>query len=184
MADYNAILDTQLDPDAPLTSDLAYAWRDNPIAIAEGALNAPKVVGEALDNVWRAYLTGTTTTPVSLTGLGRVQKLRLCLTHIFGGAVNVRISFSADGGSTWGAFQIISSGDGGGGNGGRVSELVIDLGTGAMTGGSSGYAAAANQFSLVNSTLTVPANVNAVRFDLTSTGASFGVNVYAIEGRP
>lgn len=41
MTDYNAILDTQCDPDAPLTSFLAYAWRDNPIAISEGSTDAP-----------------------------------------------------------------------------------------------------------------------------------------------
>jgi hypothetical protein len=43
MADWVNIADTQLDPDAPLTSQLAYAWRDNPIAIAEGATGAPVV---------------------------------------------------------------------------------------------------------------------------------------------
>jgi len=41
MADWTNIPDTALDPDAPLTSDLAYAWRDNPIAISEGAVGAP-----------------------------------------------------------------------------------------------------------------------------------------------
>lgn len=43
MADYNAISDTQLDPDAPLTSQLGYQFRDNPIAIAEVSNNAPYV---------------------------------------------------------------------------------------------------------------------------------------------
>lgn len=43
MADYNAISDTQLDPDAPLTSQLGYQFRNNPIAIAEVSNNAPYV---------------------------------------------------------------------------------------------------------------------------------------------
>jgi len=43
MADWFSITDTQIDPDAPLTSQLAYAWRDNCIAIAEGASGAPRV---------------------------------------------------------------------------------------------------------------------------------------------
>lgn len=43
MADWLNITDTQVDPDAPLTSQLAYGWRDNPIAIAEGAAGAPYV---------------------------------------------------------------------------------------------------------------------------------------------
>lgn len=44
MADYNAILDTQIDPDAPLTANLASQFRDNPIAIAEGAVGSPSVL--------------------------------------------------------------------------------------------------------------------------------------------
>lgn len=44
------IPDTSLDPDAPLTSQLAFAWRDNPIAIAEGAEGAPVITG-----IWHPY---------------------------------------------------------------------------------------------------------------------------------
>lgn len=43
MADYFAIPDSAIDPDAPVTSELAYALRDNPIAIAEGAAGAPRI---------------------------------------------------------------------------------------------------------------------------------------------
>lgn len=48
MADWTAIPDASLDPDAPLTSELAYAWRDNPVAITEGAAGAPKITHSAL----------------------------------------------------------------------------------------------------------------------------------------
>ena len=48
MADWTVITDASLDPDAPLTSELAYAWRDNPIAIAEGAAGAPRIQQGAL----------------------------------------------------------------------------------------------------------------------------------------
>ena len=41
MADWLNITDTQVDPDAPLTSQLAYGWRDNVIAAREGAVNSP-----------------------------------------------------------------------------------------------------------------------------------------------
>lgn len=51
MADWFVISDTALDPDAPLTSELAYAWRDNPIAIAEGAAGAPRIYSGALRNI-------------------------------------------------------------------------------------------------------------------------------------
>lgn len=48
MADWTTISDTSVDPDAPLTSQLGYAWRDNPIAIAEGATGAPRIQTLAL----------------------------------------------------------------------------------------------------------------------------------------
>lgn len=43
MADWTNIADSSVDPDAPVTSELAYAFRDNPVAIAEGAVGAPRV---------------------------------------------------------------------------------------------------------------------------------------------
>jgi len=49
MAVYVTITDSQLDPDAPLTSQLAYQWRDNPIAMFEGAVGAPRLQLAALD---------------------------------------------------------------------------------------------------------------------------------------
>jgi hypothetical protein len=44
---YVAILDTQLEPDAPLTSQLAFQLRDNPIAIAQGLAGAHRIQGNA-----------------------------------------------------------------------------------------------------------------------------------------
>ena len=43
MTDYTTITDTQVDPEAPITSELMTALRDNPIAITEGSSGAPKV---------------------------------------------------------------------------------------------------------------------------------------------
>ena len=52
MADWTELPDTSVDPDAPVTSDLMYALRDNPIAIAEGAPGAPKLrASGAFDSV-------------------------------------------------------------------------------------------------------------------------------------
>lgn len=41
MTDYTTITDSQCDPDAPLTSGLAYAWRDNPVAMGEKDTTVP-----------------------------------------------------------------------------------------------------------------------------------------------
>lgn len=43
MADWTTITDSQVDPKAPVTSELMTALRDNPVAIAEGATNAPRI---------------------------------------------------------------------------------------------------------------------------------------------
>lgn len=48
MADWRFPADTAVDPDAPVTSDLMYALRDNPVAIAEGAVGAPRIADQAL----------------------------------------------------------------------------------------------------------------------------------------
>jgi hypothetical protein len=48
MADYTTITDAQVDPEAPITSELMSALRDNPIAIAEGAVGAPRIRTTAL----------------------------------------------------------------------------------------------------------------------------------------
>ena len=47
MADWSIQKDSQLDPDAPLTSELAYGWRDNLIAVTEGAPGAPRITNLA-----------------------------------------------------------------------------------------------------------------------------------------
>lgn len=56
MADYIAQPDTAVDPDAPVTSDLMYALRDNPIAMFEGASGAPRLTNSAI----MAPVAGTT----------------------------------------------------------------------------------------------------------------------------
>lgn len=43
MADYTPIEDDEILPDAPIPSLLGFRWRDNPIAIAEGADAAPRI---------------------------------------------------------------------------------------------------------------------------------------------
>lgn len=48
MADWTTITETATDPDAPVTSSLLKALRDNPSAIADGASGAPRIVRSAL----------------------------------------------------------------------------------------------------------------------------------------
>jgi hypothetical protein len=48
MTDYNAILDTETDPSAPLKSSLFKRIVANPLAIGEGSTGAPRIVGAAI----------------------------------------------------------------------------------------------------------------------------------------
>lgn len=48
MADWTTIADAQVDPKAPVTSELMTALRDNPSAIAEGSTGATRIYGGAL----------------------------------------------------------------------------------------------------------------------------------------
>ena len=57
MTAYITITDPQTDPDAPLTSELAKQWRDNPIAMFEGVVGAPRLRLGALQRL----VAGTTT---------------------------------------------------------------------------------------------------------------------------
>lgn len=50
MATYTALTDQSLEPGQPWTSLKALAVRDNPVAIAEGASGAPRIVNAAVTN--------------------------------------------------------------------------------------------------------------------------------------
>ena len=58
MTTYTAIPNSDIDRDSPITEPLMTLLRDNPIAISEGATDAPRILSPALD---LTYTTGSTT---------------------------------------------------------------------------------------------------------------------------
>lgn len=66
MTSYITITDAETDPEAPLTSELAKKWRDNPIAIAEADSTVPAGL---LPTVHLGTLTTTSGTTQTLSGL-------------------------------------------------------------------------------------------------------------------
>lgn len=159
MADWTTLADSQLDPDAPLTSELAYAWRDNPIAIAEGAVGAPRVQPEALD-LHLARIELTDTTPVTVTG---INPSNLVTIYVFAYSSHntlsnsLRIRFSNDGGATFGGWIVVISSAGG--SSGNSSYLgPVNLTTGER------YDATTNGAPFQYTTY---APVNAIGFDMT-----------------
>ncbi len=94
MTTYTAILDTQVDPDAPITSGLGYQFRDNPIAIAEGAAGAPRIA--------RKHISGRGA-PVTFTSIGSYTGAELNIFVDDGGdaSASLSIALSDDGGSSF-----------------------------------------------------------------------------------
>lgn len=50
MTSYIAIANSEVDPNSPITADLLTKLRDNPIAIGEGAVGAPRIVAAGLNS--------------------------------------------------------------------------------------------------------------------------------------
>ena len=156
MTDYTTITDSQVDPDAPLTSGLAYAWRDNTIAIAEGSLNAPKVVSAAL-SVKLAFLTLNGTTQSNFTGLDRCADIDFDFSVDPSSTAPLQAAFSNNGGGSWGSFQSISP---------TLSGLANPV-FGAVNMETGAYSTIVNDgtaHSLTTGTLTVPSDANAISF--------------------
>lgn len=113
MTTYNAatVSDAAIAYENAITLQQGRALRDNPLAIGEGAVDAPKVQSAAL-NI--AVITSAGT----LTGLGRVATM-LCMAsaqQTGEGTSNVRYRRSADGGATWTGYStavsmVVSTGD-------------------------------------------------------------------------
>jgi hypothetical protein len=182
MADWNEILDTQIEPDAPLTAALAAQWRDNHLAVAEGSTGAPRIAHRAMqDSGLIVTVTGTS----AIVDLAPIKVLRIygATRRTGGGGAShgTTIEFSANNGATWSSAVFLvqvpdtdqtSSFDG-----------YLDLDTGAVRAMRSDFVAGSLTLSLFSaSTLTVPSGTNAIR--LTTLGsAAHGYGVFVVAGR-
>ena len=103
MADWTELDTNGLLPGEPFTSAKALAFFENPVAMAEGKVNAPKVVSEALN-----MLVGVGSGTTSFTGLGRIKKVLInaLMTHTAGaGTRRMRYRTSTNNGSSWGGYS-------------------------------------------------------------------------------
>lgn len=168
---YILITDEETDPEAPLTSELAKKWRDNPEAIAAGLPGAPRVKGQALDTF---LASGTDAAILTITDLGDVGWI-MVVGHTSvsgdGESTALQIRFSTDNGSSWGAWQAFVSASSGGGFIRVRGDIFVNLAGGAVLGLGS-----------TQSPITVPTGVNAVGVQESGSGsAAFGV--FALSAR-
>jgi hypothetical protein len=183
MTDYTTLDLNTLLPGEPWTSGKALAVYENPIAIAEGAAGAPRIKGRALD----LYLANEawSTSGVAIIDLDGFQALRLSGV---GGADAARLiegRYSADNGSTWGAWQtFINPGDGAvAGSAGRsfTVEIFVNLQTGLYSAivvviVTTSSSEDELKFNRVTGTHTVPSDANAIEFRVSAaTGGGFTV---------
>lgn len=100
MADWTTITDSQVDPKAPVTSELMTALRDNPVAIAEGATNAPKIA-ESWRHSYVSSSSGIAMGDIELGGGARVDINAVSNDGGSGSTVAALLSYSTNSGSTW-----------------------------------------------------------------------------------
>ena len=124
MADWTELDTNTLLPGEPLTSAKALAFFENPKAIAEGAVNAPKVASEALN-----MLVGVGDSDASFLNLERVDKVLLDGSVVHEGTGTAGIAYlqyrtSTDNGSTWGSYETFTNVASAGGHIGFGRRLV------------------------------------------------------------
>ena len=102
MTDYIPITESETDPGAPATSELAKKWRDNPLAIAEGSVGAPRVMGSAIN-------IGSTTEELSGNATGAI----IVLPDARFLSISYRASANSTSATSAGAAQVRFSNDGG-----------------------------------------------------------------------
>jgi hypothetical protein len=142
MATYVPILDTQLDPDAPLTSTLMYQLRDNTLAIAEGATGAARIIGSAVARIGNG-LPSMTVSASDAVGLGYGAGLELLnivagttelvgfryTFYLYSGVVRMKCTHARTGGASSATISLYKNGVFVTSFGGSVSptERIVDL---------------------------------------------------------
>lgn len=167
MTSYIEITDGETDPGAPATSELAKKWRDNPIAMAEGADGAPRVQGIALGGVYLGSFTQYGRNPKALVGLDKVGLLVadvITVGSLPGGVV--RIALSANGGASYDNWTTLYTEPGGSTSGVRaIGKLHLNLATGKWR---VRMLASDGNVLATEGTLTVPSGVNAIWMNKTN----------------
>lgn len=184
MTDYTQINDTEIDPDAPIPSLLGYRWRDNPIAMFEGASGAPRLNPRAWQPTYLGAISATAANAAGITdilGIGAID-VRMMAKGGSGTPI-LQVDLSSNNGATWGGYQNIYSGLVQTGDRLYTLDLSLNIQTGAfrVTGGYIDSAAAPAFLTATTGTITPLANANAIRFRV-SSGSGFSAMVHAAGG--
>jgi len=198
MATYNAaaVSDAAIGFERPITLQQGRALRDNPLAIVEGAVNAPKVQRFALedDGFIQSVTAPTAASWETVTGLAQLKQLGIKGGASVSGVTSSRsviFQLSNDNGATWGSNQtligLVSTNASDFAN--TAYDAVLDLDTGTFRGLQfvssrvGGVSETNVNVSAINSTFTIPAGgANAIRFQV-SLAMSNNFLLYRVSGR-
>ena len=154
------------------------ALRDNPVAIAEGAPDAPRVEPVALaGKSFIAQISASSTNPAGFLDLDDVSEIRgLYSNGTSGSTGNFEVRFSDSNGASWGAWQTITLSFGG------TTPGQIDLNLNIEDGRFS-FMKTVNP-SLGSGSLTLPSGlVNAVQFRNASNMGTWNLLGYITGGK-
>lgn len=173
MATYRSIASTETDPQAPITSSLMKALEANPIAIAEGDSTAPRIHAKALGSVYIGTMDVNSGSYATFTDLDGTGWVKVDFSAELEAGITLRVAFSNDNGSSWGSdISILSIA-------GISTALKGTFSVSLQTGLSVREAlycrkttSVDNQTVYASSTLTVPANCNAMRMRAGTSGAT------------
>jgi hypothetical protein len=179
MADYVPPLGTRTNPRKPVTSEWAKAADDRPIAVAEGAPDAPKVQGVALGGVSMGAIVVTGTGGQGYTNCDRMELVRADISGNSPSEQLLRARYSNDNGATWGSWQDIVT-TLFGVDSGFAGSMRINLRTGAV------YIAAAQTTAAFSAspTHTVPTGCNAFQLGWQASGNTMYADFYCLGGVP
>ena len=103
MADYTDIDDNELMPDEPITSLLGFRFRNNPVAIAEGAPGAPRNRPGSL-----AIYLGTVVAPsATVAGLSDLDGIDVIRFSSGSSTEDQQFRTSTDNGATWSSWRTL-----------------------------------------------------------------------------
>lgn len=114
---YITIADTEVDPEAPITSYLGYRFRDNPIAIAERASGAPRVKPSTIEQLSGS---GNWTVPAG------VKRVKVLCIGAGGGSGGAETDSGGGGASVIGTLEVVPA-----------TDIAYSVGAGGAAGGAS-----------------------------------------------
>lgn len=180
MPAYTNIPNSAVQPGGRPRGSTVTALRDNPLAIAEGATGAPRVLGKALGSTYVGQGTWSGTTAATFLALDAMGTIHLTYTFSgFAATQPIQVRFSNDNGATYGSFlTLLTTSERAG-----FGSAMINLQSGVVVAHALSISAAGVPSHANNAaTLTVPSNCNAFQIRYNAATGTGAVTAFCLGG--